>query len=214
MELATEPCPAWPRWRCHTTRERVCADAPAGQGSNSRANPGPCSHWHVGMELQHAKEASFLRVHAHTRRSCMGVATRRRGDDRTTAPQPLYDYGVGSRWPSVRLMTCRRAPGGLSVVVRRATDLCSASSPCQSRRSANVKSSQLCCSPVDHSDSPLQEPRAGMGRARSSSCSSCGRAGGSAELLTSHVQVRYRMLRDFELHAASSAWHAARMVSS
>ena len=191
----------------------MCADAPTGQGSNSRANPGPCSHWHVGMELQHAKEASFLRVHAHTRRSCMGVATRRRGDDRTTAPQPLYYHGVGPRWPSVHLMTYHCAPGGLRVVVRRAADLCSASSPCQSRRSANVKSSQLCCSPVDHSDSPLQEPRAGMGRARSSSCSCCGRAGGSAELLTSHVQVRYRMLRDFELHAASSAWHAARMVS-
>ena len=213
MGRATEPRSARPRWRCHTARERVRADAPAGQGSNSCAGPSPCSDRHVELERQHAKEASFLRTQAHTRRSCMGVATRRRGDDRTTAPQPLYGHGVGSRWPSVRLMTCRRAPGGLSVVVRRATDLCCTSSPCQSRRLANVKSSQLCCSPVDHSDSPLQEPRAGMGRARSSSCSSCGRAGGSAELLTSHVQVRYRMLRDFELHAARSAWHAARTVS-
>ena len=150
----------------------------------------------------------------HTGHAWAWPQDRRCGDDRTTAPQPLYGHGVGSRWPSVRLMTCRRAPGGLSVVVRRATDLCSASSPCQSRRSANVKSSQLCCSPVDHSDSPLQKPRAGMGRARSSSCSSCGRAGGSAELLTSHMQVRYGLLRDFELHAASSAWHAARTVSS
>ena len=191
----------------------IRADAPAGQGSNSCAGHGACIHRHVEMERQHATEASLLRVQAHTRRSCMGVATRRRGDDRTTAPQPLYYHGVGPRWPSVHLMTYRCAPGGLRLVVRRAADLCSASSPCQSRRSANVKSSQLCCSPVDHSDSPLQEPRAGMGRARSSSCSCCGPAGGSAELLTSHVQVRYRMLRDFELHAASSAWHAARTVS-
>ena len=33
-------------------------------------------------------------------------------------------------------------------------------------------------------------------------------------MLTSHVEVRYGVLRDFELHAASPAWHAARTVSS